>query len=185
MPGVGTVQSGSGVDRAELQRWYQQYRRRQARRLLDLLPREAVRPLHRAASERGRGAHSDPLERLLAFCAELIPLPPFDVWVTDLARNPDAHFRDWEDSSEVPTAADPATLAVRELHRGAEPWRVRLKGYAQAGAWRAHLAFEGPALADRHHTAAIFREATAEALRHRFQSFDDGVLEGFLRSCLP
>ena len=84
---------------------YEQYRRRQARRLLDLLPRDAVRPLHRAASV--RGAQADPLERLVSFCVEILPLPPFDVWVVDLARHPEAHFRDWEESSEVPTAGEP------------------------------------------------------------------------------
>jgi hypothetical protein len=171
------------MDRAELRSWYERYRRRQARRLLDILPREAVRPLHRAATtERADG---DPLERLVTFCAELLPLPPFEVWAADLARHPEAHLREWEDSSEVPTAEDPATLAVRELRRGPEHWTIRLRGYAQAGGWRAFLAYQGPALGDAHHTAAIFHEATASALRDRFQTFDDGVLESFLRSCLP
>ena len=180
-PGGATFQPG--IDRAELERWYALYRRRQARRLVDLLPRDAVRPLYRAAA--ARSAHPDPLERLVAYCADLLPLPPFDVWAEDLAEHPEAHLRDWDDTVDAPNAADPATLAVRQMLRGSEVWQVRLMGFAESGAWRAYLAFRGPTLNDEFHTACVFREATAGALGDRFQSFDDHVLEGFLRSCLP
>ncbi len=176
--------TGSGVDRDELRRWYALYRRRQARRLVDLLPRDAVRPLYRAAAA-AHGSDADPLERLVAFCVDILPLPPFEVWARDLALNPEAHLRDLDDTTEVPNLRDPATLCVRELRRGPERWEVRLRGFAEAGAWRAYLAFHGPSLNDAFHTASIFRETTAGALRDRFQGFDDHVLEGFLRSCLP
>ena len=186
MPAAGATsgaRTASGVDRDELKRWYALYRRRQARRLIDLLPRDAVRPLYRAAA--AQGSDADPLERLVAFCVEILPLPPFDVWARDLALYPEAHLRDWDDTTEVPNPRDPATLCTRELRRGPERWEVRLRGFAEAGAWRAYLAFQGPALNDAFHTATIFREPTARALRDRFEGFDEHVLESFLRSCLP
>ena len=173
----------SGIDRRELEHWYVLYRRRQARRLVDLLPREAIRPMCRAAA--ARSSDADPLERLVAFCSQILPLPPFEVWVRDLAEYPDAHLLDWDDTTEAPTVDEPATLAVRQLHRGAELWQVRLRGFAESGAWRADLAFRGPTLSDAFQTAPVFHETTAGALRDRFQGFDDDVLEGFLRSCLP
>lgn len=186
MAAVGSASGAhdeAGIDRGELQRWYALYRRRQARRLLDLLPREAVRPLYRAAA--ARSEHPDPLERLVAYCADILPLPPFEVWASDLAAHPDAHLRDWDDAIDAPTAGEPATLAVRELRRAAEVWRVRLMGFAEAGSWRAYLTFHGPSVHDAFHTACVFQEATAGALRDRFRGFDDPIIEGFLRSCLP
>jgi hypothetical protein len=74
----------------ELRAQYRGYRRRQARALVRLLPRDAIRPLYRCAV---RGAVSDdpradPLEALIAYCESLIPLPPFEIWRADLARHP-------------------------------------------------------------------------------------------------
>lgn len=176
----------TGVDREELRRWYEAYRRRQARRLVDLVPREAIRPLYRAASrDPGPAPSTDPLERLVSYCGALLPLPPFDIWIEDLARNPGAHLRDWDDTVEVPTVGEPATLATRTLRRGREEWGIRLRAYAHEGAWRAHLTFEGPTVADTYDTAVVFHEASPGDLMDRFLGFEDSFLEGFLRSCLP
>lgn len=56
---------------------------------------------------------TDPLAVLLEYCEELLPLPPFDVWMEDVRRNPSDHLRDLDDSADAPTAAAPATLEVR------------------------------------------------------------------------
>ncbi|HKJ02771.1 MAG TPA: hypothetical protein VJ997_09960, partial [Longimicrobiales bacterium] len=98
---VGDVSArtpGSSLEEAlrphELQDRYDAYRRRQATRLVQMIPREAVRPLYRRAREARRlGAlgdpgDDDPLALLVAFCQRLLPLPPFDAWLEDLRTNP-------------------------------------------------------------------------------------------------
>lgn len=186
-PAALEVSASTGASEEELRRWYHAYRRRQARRLVSILPRDAVRPLYRAALA-GMDARSaggaDPLRVLMEYCATVLPLPPFEVWLADLARYPAAHFQDWDEAVDAPSPADPATLAARELIRGDERWRVTLCAYPQDGAWRAHLSFAGPALHDAHRTAPVFREPSAEALRDRFMDFEITSIEAFLRSCL-
>lgn len=186
-PAALEVSASTGASEEELLRWYHAYRRRQARRLVSILPRDAVRPLYRAALAATGAASADgadPLSVLMEHCAKVLPLPPFEVWLADLARHPQAHFEDWDEAVDAPSSADPATLAARELIRGDERWRVALCAYPQDGTWRAHLSFTGPALHDSHRTAAVFREPSAEALRDRFMDFDITSLEAFLRSCL-
>ena len=186
-PAALEVSARTGASEEELRHWYHAYRRRQARRLVSILPKDAVRPLYRAALARkdamtAEGA--DPLGVLVEYCVTMLPLPPFEVWLADLARHPEAHFEDWDEAVDAPSRTDPATLAARELIRGDERWRVTLCGYPHDGAWRAHLSFIGPALHDSHRTAPVFRERSAEALRDRFMDFDVTSLEAFLRSCL-
>lgn len=188
MNSVGTSSLEPAVlGREELLVMYEDYRRRQFRRLVSMLPREAIRPLYRAALE-ARGAAAspdDPLEALVDHCSGLLPLPPFEVWADDLARFPAAHLRDLDDSFDGPTLAKPATIAVRDLRVGDEPWRARLRVFRAEGAWRGFIAFEGAWVGDDCRTAVIFREATPEELRERFFAFDSHALEAFLRSCLP
>ncbi len=177
----------AGLGRDELVPMYEAYRRRQIRGLVSMLPREAIRPLYRAALEaRGTGdSPDDPLEALVDHCSGLLPLPTFEVWADDLARFPAAHLRDLDDSFDVPTPAKPAAIAVRDLRVGGEPWRARLRVFRAEGAWRGFIAFEGASVGDDCRTAVIFREATPEDLRERFFAFDGHALEAFLRSCLP
>ena len=61
---------------------YGAYRKRQARGLIRLLSREAVRPLYRKALEAGFGERSpaDPLAAFVNYCESLLPLPPFEEW---------------------------------------------------------------------------------------------------------
>lgn len=186
-PAALEVSARTGASEEELWRWYHAYRRRQARRLVSILPKDAVRPLYRAAlahMDATTGEGADPLSVLMEHCVTLLPLPPFEVWLADLAHHPEAHFEDWDEAVDAPSPADPATLAARELIRGDERWRVALCAYPHDGAWRAHLSFTGPALHDSHRTAPVFRELSAEALRDRFMDFDATSLEAFLRSCL-
>lgn len=182
--------SATAQDESELRVLYEGYRRRQARRLVAMLSREAIRPLYRAAraappSGPSGGADQDPLQVLVDYCATLLPLPPFERWVDDLARFPDAHLRDWDDSVEAPTASAPVTLARRHLRRADGRWDVRVRVFHQGGAWRGSIAFEGPSRSDVHHTAVVFREATPKQVRDRFLDFDAAALEAFLRSTLP
>lgn len=180
-------QTRTDPDRTELGIWYEAYRRRQARRLVALLPRDAVRPLYRAAAS-GRvdgSPEGDPLELLVEHCARLLPLPPFEVWAEDFARYPDAHLNDWDDEVEGPTAAEPLSLAVRSIDLDGVSWSVRLCGFQDAAGWRAFLSFDGPRSEDPYRTAVVFHEADPRALRDRFSEFDAHALGAFLRSSLP
>jgi hypothetical protein len=175
------------LGREELFSMYEAYRRRQIRGLVSMLPREAIRPLYRAALEaRGTAASpGDPLEALVDHCSGLLPLPTFEVWADDLARFPTAHLRDLDDSFDGPTPAKPAAIAVRDLRIAGESWRAKLRVFRAEGAWRGFIAFEGVSVGDDCRTAVIFREATPEDLRERFVAFDGHALGAFLRSCLP
>lgn len=174
-------------ERDELVSMYASYRRRQARRLVSMLPREAIRPLYRAAVDARAVADvpSDPLEALVVHCATLLPLPPFSVWAADLARFPEAHLGDLDDSAEGPTAASPATLGRRPFRFGSERWSAVLRAFRSDGAWRGFIAFEGPSVHDNCRSAVVFREATTIEVWNRFAAFHTGALEAFLRSSLP
>jgi len=152
-----------------------------------MMPREAVRPLYRRAL-RGMDAASlgeDPMMRLVEFCETLLPLPPFEVWVADVRRNPGAHLLDLQDAADAPSAMAPATLEARRLDRKGSSWVARLRGYRDHDAWRGFIAFEDASAGTVHSTALIFRERDASALRERFLSFESATLEAFLRSSLP
>ncbi len=176
----------SPLARAELEAQYAAYRRRQARGLIRLLPREAVRPLYRRAVEaRGEGAEHDPLGSLLLFCERLLPLPSFETWLDDLRRHPDAHLEDVDDSADVPTADAPATVEARPFPFEGNPWVAHLRSYRDGGTWRGYIAFEEAESRRVHHTALIFREDDPVDVRERFLAFDQAALQAFLRSALP
>ncbi|MDZ7780912.1 MAG: hypothetical protein U5R14_13405 [Gemmatimonadota bacterium] len=184
---IASVGSATARDESELRELYEGYRRRQARRLVAMLPREAVRPLYRAALHASpRGASDpDPLRLLVEYCATLLPLPPFSVWVKDHERFPSAHLREWAESADPPTAADPVTLARRRLRCFGESWEVRVRAFHEGGAWRGFIAFEGSSPSEVHDTAVVFRETGPEQVRERFLDFEEAALEAFLRSTLP
>jgi hypothetical protein len=170
----------------ELQLQYLSYRRRQARALVRMLPRDAVRPLYRRAlGADADGTRADPIEALVSYCETLLPLPPFQVWAEDLARDPKAHLRDLEDSAEAPTPVAPATLEVRALQIDGHVWLARLRSYRDGDAWRGFIAFEDTRSRVVHRTALIFREIDPTDVRDRFLSFDPSALAAFLRSALP
>ena len=171
----------------ELREEYADYVERQARQLVALLPREAIRPLYRAArADRSLDTvPDDPLAKLTAYCGRLLPLPPFHVWVDDVRRNPEAHLAELDEAPDAPTALAPATLVSRRLTRGAGRWVARLRGYRDGDTWRGFIAFEDSASGTVHRTTTIFRETDPRDLRRRFLAFEPGTLEAFLRSALP
>lgn len=171
----------------ELEGQYAAYRRRQARGLIRLLPREAVRPLYRRSLELGFGDAdpSDPVEALLLYCERLLPLPPFETWLEDLRLNATAHLEDLDDSAEAPTAEAPTTVEARVFPYEGDPWVARLRSYRDGPAWRGYIAFENTDANEVHRTAIIFREMDPVDVRERFLAFDHAALQAFLRSALP
>ena len=176
----------------ELRVRYAAYRRRQAGRLLQMLPRDAIRPLYRRArSEAARDSASadvvvdDPLALLVRYCESLLPLPPFDVWCRDVERHPDAHFADLEDSLDDPTPDAPSTMETRALEFAGQAWTAHLRAFREGGFWRAFISFEEGSTGYLHRTAPVFYERDVGELRDRFLSFETGALQAFLRSALP
>lgn len=165
---------------------YEAYRQRQARALVGMLPRPAIRPLYRRALKSGL-PHSehDPLGTLAAFCETLLPLPTFDVWRADRKAYPDAHIDELASAPSAPSAAAPVTLEARYLERTQGAWTARLRGFRDEDGWRGFIAFEEAQSGRIHRTALIFREPDAVELRSRFLSFESAALEAFLRSALP
>jgi hypothetical protein len=180
--GVGATPATSEVRDLHLR--YADYRRRHAARLVHLMPREAVRPLYRLARMESDGSE-DPLELLVAYCERLMPLPPFEVWCTDLMASPEAHLADWDDSADAPTPQAPSTVEVRSVIYHGRTWLARLKSYREGGVWRGYIAFADAEAGHVHRTAPVFREGDPVALRDRFLSFEPVALEAFLRSALP
>lgn len=193
LPAEGWVEH-AGVDVAELRIRYLAYRRRQASRLLQILPREAVRPLYRKArdavleSDRDESAGSsadDPLAVLIDFCERLLPLPTFEVWCDDLACNPDAHLSDLDESADGPTVDTPSTMASRNFTYAGRGWTARLRAFRDDVFWRGYIAFEETGRGRVHRTTTVFCEHDPGELRRRFLSFEPPALEAFLRSALP
>jgi hypothetical protein len=180
------------VTEAELRRRYGAYRRRQAARLAQMLPREAVRPLYRRARDEAIRAdaladsgEADPLGLLLRFCERILPLPTFEVWKDDLRRYPDGHYRDLEESPDDPTADAPSTMEVRPVILHGRSWLAHLCCFRHTGLWRGYISFEEEGSGRVHRTAAVFCESDPGELRERFRSFEQAALEAFLRSALP
>lgn len=180
------------VAEEELQERYVAYCRRQAARLVQMLPREAVRPLYRRAREEALRADAlsdagedDPLALLVRYCQGLLPLPPFHVWMDDLRAHPDGHYADMEESVEGPTADAPSTMEVRPMTLHGRAWRAQLRSFRDAGLWRGYISFQEEGSERVHRTAAVFCEEGPGELRERFLSFESATLEAFLRSALP
>jgi hypothetical protein len=174
----------------ELRARYASYRRRQARGLLRLVPREAIRPLYRRAlATLAPGplapAETDSMETLLAYCERLLPLPPFESWLADVGVNPDAHLHDVDDSADAPGADAPVTVETRGLSLGDHSWDAHLRSFRDGDVWRGFIAFEDRRSHRVHRTALIFRESDPVDVRDRFLGFEASALAAFLRSALP
>lgn len=184
---VGSAAGHVQPSASELLTRYEAYRRRQARGLLHMMPREAIRPLYRRAVMGGfaEADPTDPMEALVAYCERLLPLPPLETWIEDVKKNPEAHLHDVEDSPDAPTADAPVTFESRQFSVGGESWSAHLRSFRDGDAWRGFIAFEGPHSTRIHRTALIFREPDPVDVRERFMSFEPAALAAFLRSALP
>jgi hypothetical protein len=166
---------------------YAGYRTRQGRDLLALMPREGVRSLLRLL--RAREPEVEPtLDRVAVLAAEILPLPPFRIWLEDFHRHRAEHLA----QAGPPVAAGPAapegeavTIDVRSFSTGPEEWVAALLVHAVDEGWRGAIHFHRPPEARSVRTADIFREADVTAVRDRFRGFDGVTLAAFLRSALP
>jgi hypothetical protein len=171
----------------ELLTQYLAYRKRQARGLVRMLPREAIRPLYRRARDAGHGSEqpADPLAALVDYCEALLPLPPFERWREDRFASPAAHLHDLDDSAAAPTADAPTTVEARSFELDGTRWVAQLRSFRDGAAWRGYIVFEDGRSRRVHRTALIFRETDPADLRERFLDFEQAALSAFLRSALP
>lgn len=176
-----------GSDPAIHHQRYLEYRKEQGRALVFMLPSEAVRPMLRRLLARPEWTHSvsdDPLGALAAYCSELLPLPPFDVWFSDVRANPDAYVDSLAVPSSAPTIAAPVTLEVRRFQDANVRWSATLQVFRDAGAWRGIIVFRSEHREAVYRTSAVFCEERPRQVRDRFRSFGPEDLKSFLRSSM-
>ena len=168
---------------------YRAYRVRQAQALIPFLPHEAIRPLYSQArswaGESGISMGKDPLAILLLFLQEIMPFPPFEIWVEDRAAHLEAHLE--EEFASEPAhrrTSPPVTVASRGLELSGRRWQASLQLFRRNEAWRGFISFRAPGEVSGLRTADIFREEDPEEIRDRFLAFHRGTLEAFLRSVM-
>ncbi len=168
---------------------YDRYCHRQAVALLSLVPRDAVRPLYREAlrwaDDEGPDVDRDPMALLTAFCVELLPLPPFAVWLRSLRENPDPFLEDLEPVREMDGSREAVTTDVRTVVREEGTWQARLGLFRDQDGWRGFISFRSDDGTCDVRTADVFRGDRARDIRQRFHSFQEDTLRAFLRSALP
>ncbi len=174
---------------AALKGRYEEYCRQQVFLLLETIPRDAVRPLYRRARTwaTARGIHEskDPMSTLRLFCREVLPLPPFEVWLMDYETHRLAHVSAGLELLPLPEPMEPIAVEFRQVEHEAEAWRGTLEVYQGGGAWRGLIRFQREGEKGHFRTAEIFREDNLQDLRDRFISFTAPTLSAFLRSTLP
>jgi hypothetical protein len=129
-----------------LQNRYGEYCRRQAQGLVSLLPRDAIRPLYAKARAWAKDVDlrsgKDPLATLLLYLREILPLPPFEVWLTDRSEYLEAHLE--EEFTSPPAqrrTPPPVTVASRGLTLGEARWLATLNIFRRNDAWRGFISF--------------------------------------------
>jgi hypothetical protein len=169
---------------------YEEYCRRQAKGLVSIVPKEAIRPLYGLAREwgreTGREVEKDPLATLFLFLQELIPLPPKELWARDRAEHLDAHVK--EEFASPPAhrrSSPPVTVESRGMEMDGRRWRATLNLFRRDEAWRGFIVFNPLGEAETIRTADIFREEDPDEIRNRFLGFHNQTLQAFLRSVLP
>ncbi|MCJ7629063.1 MAG: hypothetical protein MUO50_11840 [Longimicrobiales bacterium] len=169
---------------------YEEYCRRQAKGLVSILPKEAIRPLYARAREWGRNTGQevvkDPLATFILFLRDLIPLPPRDVWEKDRAENLDAHVKEEFDSPPAHRrSSPPVTVESRGMEMEGRRWRATLNLFRRDEAWRGFIVFNLLGEDETVRTTDIFREEDPDEIRNRFLGFHNQTLQAFLRSVLP
>ena len=168
---------------------YEEYCRQQVTLLLEIIPREAVRPLYRRAriwaTERGLHDTKDPMSTLRVFCREVLPLPPFEVWRLDYENHRVAHAGGRVEWVLLAEPMDPIAVDVRRMEHEAEPWHGTLEVYRGGDAWRGLIRFQREGEEGQFRTGEIFCEDDLQDLRTRFNSFTASTMGALLRSTLP
>ncbi len=171
-----------------LRRQYREYCSRQATGLLELVPREGVRPLYRQAREwavsHGMHESKDPMATLHRFCRELLPLPSFEVWLADYETHRLAHLKAGVAYPHAGEPSEPVTVELREVEHGGDRWHASLELYRDEDLWRGYIRFHRDAAEAHLRTGDIFCEEELQDLRDRFLSFTSATLTAFLRSIL-
>ena len=179
---------GSTADVA-LKARYEEYCQQQVSLLLQIIPREAVRPLYRHArtwaTERGLHESKDPMSTLRAFCRGVLPLPTLDVWLLDYDANRAAHVVAGSGWSPQTEAMEPISVESRRVEHEAGPWSGTLEVYRAGVGWRGLIRFQRDGEKGQFRTGEIFCEDSLQDLRNRFISFTAPTLSAFLRSTLP
>ncbi len=179
----------SPSDAGALKGRYVEYCRHQVTLLLQIMPREAVRPLYRRAkiwaTERGLHETKDPMSTLRTFCREVLPLPPFEAWLLDHEDHLVAHAAAGVEWARLAEPMEPIAVDVRRMEHEAEPWHGTLEVYRGGDAWRGLIRFQRDGEEDHFHTGEIFCEDDLQDLRNRFNSFTASTMSAFLRSTLP
>ncbi len=176
---------------AALRGRYEAYCTEQAAALPALLPREGLRALYREVRAGSGGEVVDPFALLVARCRELLPLPPFEVWVEDYLRDPRAYLEEMESSAAGPAKTAPVTVDLRRIDHGGRTWVAGLALFRAPTEWRGFISFHPEptqptdVVSAAHRTGDVFREARADDVRDRFRSFSPDTLAAFLRSTLP
>lgn len=177
------------TDGSALRRRYLDYCHGQASALLDLVPRDAVRPLYRRAREwaTGRGLHEakDPMATLLRYCRELLPLPPFEVWREDYEGHQTAYLRLAAEGPLYAWSAEPVLVDARDITMDGRAWSAGLSVFRDGGSWRGFIGFRQSPSDPGVRTADVFCEDDPKDIRERFQDLTSHTLQAFLRSALP
>lgn len=167
---------------------YERYCDRQARDLLQLIPRGGLRALAKRARQEatvGEGAEEglhDPLARVVRMARRLLPLPPYAVWIRSYLadRRP---FLEALGIEAAPARREPVLVDVRSLPGG---WTAGLHLFKREGGWRGFLQFrKGVEEGEVYRTAEIFRGGAPEEIRERFKAYRPATLDAFLRSSRP
>ncbi|TVP55746.1 MAG: hypothetical protein EA351_09785 [Gemmatimonadales bacterium] len=160
---------------------YERYRRCEAQELLALIPREGLRSIwrHRRAETR----HEPPregasLEELREVTEELLPLPPYEVWVRSYLSDRRPYLQRMGIPA-APARPDPVTVSTREMRD--EIWAHLHLRRSDRG-WVGFMSFHGPATNSSHRTGEIFRGDGPDEILDRFHEFTRPTLEAFFRS---
>ncbi len=171
-----------------LESLYERYCDRQARELLQLIPREGLRALAQRArrewapEEDPENGIADPLARAVRMARRLLPLPPYPVWIRAYVEDR-APFLEALGIEDSPVRREPVLVEVRSLPGG---WTSGLHLYKREGEWRGFLQFtRGFGRGEVHRTAEIFRGGAPREIRQRFREYRPATLEAFLRSIRP
>lgn len=179
----------SSSDTGALEGLYDEYCRQQVTLLLEIIPREAVRPFYRRAriwaTKGGLHETKDPMSTLRGFCREVLPLPPFEVWLLDYESHRATHAGDGLEWAPLAEPMEPVAVDVRRMEHEAEPWHGTLEVYRGGEAWRGLIRFQRDGEEAHFRTGEIFYEDDLQDLRDRFESFTVPTMSAFLRSTLP